>query len=272
MHFFRKLELELKNMQIKNEVIQVPVEEISEHKDNFTLFSPLNDHLYNELKENIRVHGILQPLLITDKSMLLCGHNRLRIAKDLNYSAVSCKIVQGSTSELVQFMIADNSLRLGTEKNILRLNEQSYQLSQAGTIRDGATTMGITKSKFERYRKLSNLSDEFKDLLGCNKLTMWAGYELATREMETQKKYYQQLAPLPKVNENHVKYIEEDLHVKEGLSWLELKKKIQKQNKKYLSEIENLCHQFRNTKSKNNAQDFIKLLTTLITDYELQED
>jgi ParB-like chromosome segregation protein Spo0J len=42
------------------------------------------DHLYNELKENIRVHRILQPLLITDESLLLCGHNRLRIAKDLN--------------------------------------------------------------------------------------------------------------------------------------------------------------------------------------------
>lgn len=259
-------------MQIKNEVIQVPVEEISEHKDNFSLFSPLNDHLYNELKENIRVHGILQPLLITEESMLLCGHNRLRIAKDLNYPTVSCKVVHGSTSELVQFMIADNSLRRGTEKNILRLIEQAYQLSQTGTIRDGATTMGITKSKFERYIKLSNLCDEFKDLLGRNQLTMGAGYELATKDMETQKKYYQQLAHLPKINEIHVKYIEEDFHVKEALSWLDLKKKIQKQNKKYLSEIENLCHLFRDIKSKNDGQDFIKLLTTLVTDYELQED
>ncbi len=259
-------------MQIKNEVIQVPVEKICEHKDNFSLFSPLNDHLYNVLKENIKVHGILQSLLITDESMLLCGHNRLRITKDLNYPTVPCKIIQGSTSELVQFMIADNSLRRGTEKNILRLIEQAYQLSLTGTIRDGATTMGITKSKFERYRKLSNLSDEFKDLLGCNQLTIGAGYELATKDMETQKKYYQQLSYLPKINENHVKYIEEDLHVKEGLSWLELKKKIQKQNKKYISEIENLCNQCRDPKSKNDAQDFIKLLTSLITDYKLQED
>lgn len=204
-------------MQIKNEVIQIPVEEIREHKDNFSLFSPLTDHLYNELKENIRVHGILQPLLITDDSILLCGHNRLRIAKDLNYPTVSCQIVQGSTSELVQFMIADNSLRRGVEKNILRLIEQSYHLSQTGTIRDGATTMGITKSKLERYRKLFNLSDEFKDLLGCNKLTMGAGYTLATKDMDTQKQYYQQLAQLPKINENHVKYIEEDSHVKETL-------------------------------------------------------
>jgi hypothetical protein len=104
-------------------------------------------------------------------------------------------------------MITDNSLRRGTEKNILRLIEQTYQLSQTGTIRDGATTMGIPKSKFERYRKLSNLGDEFKDLLGCNQLTMAAGNELATKDMETQKKYYQQLAYLPKINENHVKYI-----------------------------------------------------------------
>ena len=64
--------------------------------------------------------------------------------------------------------------------------------------------MGITKSKFERYRKLANLSDEFKDLLGCNQLKMGAGYELATKDLETQKKYHQQPTHLPKINEKIV--------------------------------------------------------------------
>ncbi|WP_010281090.1 hypothetical protein [Bacillus timonensis] len=41
---------------------------------------------------------------------------------------------------------------------------------------------------------------------------MGPGYELATRDMETQKKYFQQLAHLPKINENHIKYIEENSH------------------------------------------------------------
>lgn len=259
-------------MKIKNEVIQIPVEEIKEHRDNFLLFSPLNEHLNTELKENIRIHGILQPILITEELTIICGHNRWRIAKELDYSTVPCKIVQGSQNKLMQLMISDNSLRRGAEKSILRLIEQAYQLSQTGTIRDGASSMGITKSKFERYRKLHNLSDEFKDLLACNKLTMGAGYELATRDMETQKKYFQQLAHLPKINENHVKYIEEDSHVKEAQSWLDLKKKIQKQNKKYLSDIEILCNRIRDNKSKHEAQIFIKQLTTLITDYDLQED
>ena len=259
-------------MKIKNEVIQIPVEEIKEHRDNFLLFSPLNEHLNTELKENIRAHGILQPILITEELTIICGHNRWRIAKELDYSSAPCQVVYGSQSELMQLMISDNSLRRGTEKNILRLIEQAYQLSQTGTIRDGATTMGITKSKFERYRKLYNLSDEFKNLLVCNKLTMGAGYELATIDMETQKKYYQQLAHLPKINENHVKYIEEDSHVKEAQSWLDLKKKIQKQNKRYLSEIEYLFNLFRDNKRKHDAQVFIKQLTTLITDYDLRED
>ena len=52
---------------------------------------------------------------------------------------------------------------------------------------------------------------------------MGAGYELAIKDMETQKKYFQQLAHLPKINVNHVKYIEEDFHVKEALSWSDLK-------------------------------------------------
>ncbi|WP_273127579.1 ParB/RepB/Spo0J family partition protein [Bacillus weihaiensis] len=259
-------------MKIKNEVIQIPVVEIREHKDNYLLFSPLNEHLYTELKENIRVHGILQPILITEELTIICGHNRWRIAKELDYSTVACKIVQGGQTKLIQLMISDNSLRRGTEKHILRLIEQAYQLSQTGTIRDGASAMGITKSKFERYRKLYNLSDEFKDLLGCNKLTFGAGYELATRDMETQKKYYQKLAHLPKIHENHVKYIEEDSLVKEAQLWLALKKKIQKQNKRYLSELENLFNQFSGFQSNNEAEDFIRLLKTLITDYDKQEN
>lgn len=116
------------------------------------------------------------------------------------------------------------------------------------------------------------MSDEFKDLLGCNKLTFGAGYELATRDMETQKKYYQHLAHLPKIHENHIKNIEEDSHVKEAQSWLDLKKKIQKQNKRYLSEIEHLLNQFSGFQSNTEAQDFIKLLTSLITDHDNQED
>jgi ParB family transcriptional regulator, chromosome partitioning protein len=259
-------------MKIKNEVIQIPVDEIREHKDNLLLFSPLNEHLNTELKENLRVHGILQPILITEEFTIICGHNQWRIAKELTYSTVPCKIVQGSQNKLMQLMISDNTLRRGAEKSILRLIEQAYQLSQTGTIRDGASIMGITKSKFERYIKLYNLSDEFRDLLACNKLTMGAGYELATRDIETQKKYYQQLAHHTKINENHVKYIEEDSHVKEAQLWLALKKKIQKQNKRYLSEIENLVNQFSGFQSNNEAEDFIRLLTTLITDYDKQEN
>ena len=67
-------------MDIKNEVMQIPVEEIREHKDNFLLFSPLNEYLNIELKENIRLHGILQPILITEELTIICGHNRWRIA------------------------------------------------------------------------------------------------------------------------------------------------------------------------------------------------
>jgi hypothetical protein len=40
-------------------------------------------------------------------------------------------------------MISDNSLRRGTEKNILKLIEQAYQLSQIETVREGAISMGI---------------------------------------------------------------------------------------------------------------------------------
>lgn len=141
-------------MKIKNEILQIPIEKNREHKDNYLLFSPLNEHLYTELKENIRVHGILQPILLTEELTIVCGHNRWRIAKELDYSTVDCKIVQGSQTELIQLMISDNSLRRGAEKNILRLIEQAYQLSQTGTIRDGASTMGTlnqNSSGIENY-------------------------------------------------------------------------------------------------------------------------
>jgi hypothetical protein len=123
--------------------------------------------------------------------------------------------------------------------------------------------MGVTKSKFERYRILFNITDEFKDLLGCNKLTMGA---------RNSEKILSAASPSPKIHENHVKNLEEDSHVKEAQSWLDLKKRIQMQNKRYLSEIENLFNQFSGFQSNNEAQGFIRLITTLLTDYDKQEN
>lgn len=130
MHFFKKYFLEANKMNIHTAILEVSVEKIREHKHNSLLFSKLNDELYIDLKENIRLHGILQPLLLTEDFTIICGHNRWKIAKELRYSSVPCKIVSGRQTELIELMISDNSLRRGTEKNILKLIEQAYQLSQ----------------------------------------------------------------------------------------------------------------------------------------------
>lgn len=257
-------------MNIHTEILEINVEEIREHKHNSLLFSNLNDELYIDLRENIRLHGILQPLLLTDDFTIICGHNRWKIAKELRYSKVPCKIVHGSHTEILELMISDNSLRRGTEKNILKLIEQAYQLSQIETVREGAISMGIKKSKFERLKKLYNLIDEFKDLLADKNLTLGAGYELATKDAETQMKYYQKLRNLNKICENDVKNLENSQELYKS-SWNHLKKKVQKQNNKYLSDIRTLLGHL-NDKSKNEAQNYINLLTAILTENEKEKN
>ena len=60
------------------------------------------------LAESIQTHGIIQPLIVSEKDkfyMIIAGERRYRAAKHLNLSKIPCLIVEKSDEEILQISI-----------------------------------------------------------------------------------------------------------------------------------------------------------------------
>lgn len=76
---------------------------------NNELFDDLGDADFKALKKDIAENGIINELHIIDNNVVLCGHQRLRVAKELGLSSVPVKIVTPLDNE--EYAIKDNLLR-----------------------------------------------------------------------------------------------------------------------------------------------------------------
>lgn len=242
-----------------SEVENIPVTLLKPHVDNSRFFSHLSEHLYSELKEDIRHKGIVNPLLISENFIIISGHNRWRIAKELDLPTVPCLKVVGTEEELKVLMISDNSLRRSKENNILCLVDQANELSQFETvsIREGACAMGISKSAFERLILLGKLNEEFLYLLRDGTLTKSAAYLLAKMTSQTQRKYYESLQMHEKIKETDVKALDLTKEDADKKYWSELKIKIVKNNKKYFAELSRLLTQCNTKGVTDEMKDFL---------------
>ena len=76
-------------------IISLPIKNLCKNPDNF--FRPLSKKEYEELKESIRKHGILEPLIVTPPGngsyMVLAGNHRYDIAQELGIEFWNCVVI-----------------------------------------------------------------------------------------------------------------------------------------------------------------------------------
>lgn len=92
-----------------------------EHPTGALTSNPLNDEFFKNLpadelarlKDDIRERGILVPIIATADGMILSGHRRWNIAKDLGLKTVPVQFVNGglTAEQEREFLIKDNVLR-----------------------------------------------------------------------------------------------------------------------------------------------------------------
>ena len=108
-------------------------------QDQFKL-AELTQEEYNNMKSSIHKYGILQTLLVAkdgDKYLLLAGHNRLKIAKDLGMKTVPCTVIISAAAEqskkpIMMGLSTDidrRQLKI-TDQAKLRENVSEWEISQ----------------------------------------------------------------------------------------------------------------------------------------------
>ena len=112
---------------------QERVKDLKFYKFNEELFELLKGSDYKALKDDIKKNGVKVELHILPDKTVICGHQRLQIAKekDIDIKHLRCKTVYGlDTPEMVrEYVILDNLLRrqLTPEKQAFLLDDLSKQ-------------------------------------------------------------------------------------------------------------------------------------------------
>jgi len=125
------------------EVKQVDISKLRENCFNREVFDDLPTDTYEELKADIWLNGIKTPLEITDDYLIVSGHQRYRIAKELDFKTIPCIINSyRSEDEIKERTIKDNLLR--------------RQLNDIEKVKAGLVLEEIEKKR-ARERQLSTL-------------------------------------------------------------------------------------------------------------------
>ncbi len=106
----------------------------------------------SSLKESLRQHGLLNPIVITSDNVLVAGHRRLEAAKQLGWNTISVRIVDQTD--------ASEQLEMEIEENTQRKNLSTDELAEAYLRLDKLKNPGFFR------RMWSALVEFFKRLFG----------------------------------------------------------------------------------------------------------
>lgn len=96
------------NNEIKSaqEIEQIEIEKLLPYEDN----PNTHDKSKPELLKAVQKHGFYNPLIIDQNNRIVCGHNRLSVAKELGMKEVPCVRVSLEDKEYVSVMTSDNKI------------------------------------------------------------------------------------------------------------------------------------------------------------------
>lgn len=164
----------------------------------------LTSEEYKALKASIKTHGVLVPLFINSKGIILDGHNRYRISKELGFKPVLKTVIKDfeSSSKEKTFVISINLQRrnlndfqkaemgmalLNIEKKKAKEKERNRKRGlgskELRKTMDSYTTVsnkiGLARATFQRARKVIEEGPEkIKELCRNQALSIRPAFEL----------------------------------------------------------------------------------------------
>lgn len=148
-----------------------------------------------ELKESITEVGLLQPIIVrTDgkKFVIVSGERRFRALKELGFKETTASIVEADEKATTEMQITENLQRA----SVTPLEEAiaiSKLFEMKATLKEVAKKLGKAESYIARRKKLSDLIDDFKELMFNGKLDIDTAIRVAQLAPTNQKELYKSL-------------------------------------------------------------------------------
>jgi ParB family chromosome partitioning protein len=126
-----------------------------------------NDESLRELGENIKVNGLIQPLVIhreNDKYVLICGERRFRAMTLIEMKEAPCFILENKTAEeLMAIQFSENQAREDLHYIDQADSILGYQKLTDASERKITAALGISKSEVHRCLMIAKLPKDIKE-------------------------------------------------------------------------------------------------------------
>lgn len=108
-------------------VHEIPVDRLKEYENN----ARKNDKAVELLKTSIKNYGFKVPIVIDKNEVIICGHARLKAAKQLGMKSVPVVIADDLTEEQVKaFRLADNKTAELAAWDFEKLEEELNEIDE----------------------------------------------------------------------------------------------------------------------------------------------
>jgi len=194
----------------------VDIDKLQEHHKNGHYFTDVEGEKYEEIRRSIEQHGIRDPIKVmqkpevdgTSKYIVISGHQRLRIARDIGLQKVPVQVIPDITEEDAEYLlIAENVERRGQAEtdpikksriaNFLKEywgvlegkggDRRSKDKTPLKSVSDISETLGESERNTKRIMKLNDLIPQLQTLVSDGKLGTTAGEQLAYLTEENQR-------------------------------------------------------------------------------------
>lgn len=140
-------------------------------------FQPRNDfdeESLGELVESIKLHGVLQPLLVRPNEggyQLIAGERRLLAARKAALETVPCRVLELDDQHVYEVAIEENLKR--KDLNVLEKARafQDYLERFGASIEELAKRLSMNRSTVSNYLRLLELSEPVKQSLSADRIT-----------------------------------------------------------------------------------------------------
>jgi ParB family chromosome partitioning protein len=191
-----------------------------------------NDDSLRELGENIKVNGLIQPLVIhreVNKFVLICGERRFRAMTLIEMKEAPCFILENKTKEeLMAIQFSENQAREDLHYIDQADSIYGYQKLTGTSERKITAALGISKSEVHRCLMIAKLPKDIKE---------------AAKEFNTEKYVLLEWNELPKnefKDEIKGRILAGDITKREQLKRVIFQLKIEKPKKKKDDSVEKM--------------------------------
>ena len=126
-----------------------------------------NDESLRELAENIKVNGLIQPLVLHrehDKFVLICGERRFRAMSLIEMKEAPCFILENKTKEeLMAIQFSENQAREDLHYIDQADSIYGYQKLTVASERKITAALGMSKSEVHRCLMIARLPKDIKE-------------------------------------------------------------------------------------------------------------